>query len=125
MGIAAWRKAVECISGARTHRQTLMACKLAGMCPHRRESALAVQLLWGSTSGLTALMGTVLVRPPTKMNVPVELAVRMLHEMACMPGVTCASNSLGYQALAFLASYTTGQDVAKSSLRNIDACLSV
>lgn len=87
-GVKAWRKAMVCVSRARTNKQTLIACQLAGMCPHIGESAAVVQLLWGSTSGLTALMGTVLIRPPTKMKLPVELAVRMLQEMACMPG-TC------------------------------------
>lgn len=86
IGKAAWSKAMVCISQARTHKQTLMACQLAGVCPHTTEGALAVPLLWEATSGLTALMGTVLVGPPTKTNLPVELAVRMLHEMACMPG---------------------------------------
>ena len=85
VGAEAWRAAVQHIVDATADTQILNACKLVGMCPHDKLREEALVFLWEAKSGLVALTGSEYIAQGRKMLG--WHMIKMLHEMACMPGM--------------------------------------
>ena len=85
VGAEAWLTAVQHIRDATADTQVLSACKLVGKCPHDKVREDTLAFLWQATSGLVALTGSEYIAQVRKM--PKWHLVKMLHEMACMPGM--------------------------------------
>ena len=86
MGRTAWQAALHELLGLGSgHAYTLLACKLAGRCPHAelREQVLVQQLVTSKPS-LTALAGLELVSQGRQI-LP-EALVGIVHSMQTMPG---------------------------------------
>ena len=112
MGAESWQTAVQHIITATADTQILDGCELVGKCPHDKVREDALVTLWQTTSGWVALTGSEYIAQGRK--VPEWHLMKMLHEMACMPGLPSHCIHLVNQYRHFLhQTETYSQTVAR------------